>query len=523
MKRPDFLTMFFIALGVVFVAVVAVRIRSYQIEDELMLGSERTATSAGALDAIDSPRPPTEEAPLPAGDAPPAGTKRPAAPDYGEIPLLEPSARIPVARPTATAAPPIALDPAPPPAAAVAAPAATKAAAAPPRSVNVQPRAQQPTQQSSQQPTQQSSSNKPPEPSTEPKDTTSDSTPPQLASIIFAPPQVADGEETMLVVEAMDDLSGVRSISGTITAPSGAVQGFACQREGDTNRYVARVMVPKDAAEGVWSVSYLNLMDNASNAAALTVARGALPATASFRVVSSRPDSQGPSLEAVWLDRRSMRGGEKNIVFVRANDDKAGVNLVSGIFQNPSRVARVGFVCRTTGDGLWTCELNAPACADCGEWQLEQVQMQDKANNMTTLRAAQSAVVAAVRLDIASEACDSTPPALQSISLDKQVVSNIEQSTINVTVSLTDDACGVLSVSGQATGPQSTTGTPPRLYFSFSPSNDPATWTARLVVPRLAAKGAWRVSFLQVLDRGQNLKTYTQNDPLLAGITFMVD
>ena len=265
-------------------------------------------------------------------------------------------------------------------------------------------------------------------------------------------------------------------------------------------------------------------MDNASNTAALTLARGGLPPTARFRVVSTRPDSEGPSLEAVWLDRRSMRGGEKNLIFVRAHDDRAGVNLVSGIFQSPSRVARVGFVCRTSGDGLWTCELSAPSCADCGEWHLEQLQMQDKANNMTTLRAAQSPLVSAVRLDISSEACDSTPPALQSIALDTPVVSNAQQSTITVTVTLTDDACGVLSVSGQATGPPSPSGgAPPRLYFSFTPSSDPATWTAKLIIPRLAAKGTWRVSFLQVLDRGQNLKTYTPNDPVLAGITFIVD
>lgn len=511
-KRPDFLTVFFIALGVVFVAAVAVRIRSYQIEDELMLGSDRRAASAPSdPDAIDARRPSAAE-PMPSGATPTPAT-RTAPTEYGEIPLLEPSARIPFAQPNATSPPQIGLALATPGPPRVAVPVTAKVAAVPPRSAHVKPPQQSP----------QSSSNKPPAPADEPKDATSDSTPPQLASLNFVPPQVADGEETLLLVEASDDLSGVRSVSGTITAPSGAVQGFACQREGDTNRYIARVMVPKDAAEGVWSVSYLNLMDHASNAAALTVARGALPATASFRVVSSRPDSQGPSLEAVWLDRRSMRGGEKNLVFVRASDDRAGVNLVSGIFQSPSRVARVGFVCRTTGEGLWTCELHAPACADCGEWQLEQVQMQDKANNMTTLRAGQSPVVAAVRLDIASEACDSTPPALQSIALDRQVVSNIEQSAINITVSLTDDACGVLSVSGQATGPQGTTGTPPRLYFSFSPSSDPATWTAKLLVPRLAAKGAWRVSFLQVLDRGQNLKTYTANDPLLGGTSFVVE
>ena len=341
-------------------------------------------------------------------------------------------------------------------------------------------------------------------------------------SIEFVPPQIADGEQTLLVVHAADDLSGLRSVSGTIIAPSGAVQGFAAQRDGEGGRYVARVIVPRDAAEGVWSVNYLNLTDNASNAAALTAARGGLPPGASFRVVSSRPDSEGPTLQAVWLDRRAMRGGEKNLVYVRAHDDKTGVNLVSGIFQSPSRAARVGFVCRGGGETLWTCELTAPACADCGEWQLEQLQMQDKANNMTTLRASTSEMIAAVRVDVLSDFCDSTPPAMQSIVLDPTAVSNADQSTIVVTVRLSDDACGVLSVSGQATGPQ-TSGIPPRLYFSFTPGGDPHTWVGRLMVPRLASKGLWRISFVQVLDRGQNLKTYTQNDPLLAPATFQVE
>ena len=109
-----------------------------------------------------------------------------------------------------------------------------------------------------------------------------------------------------------------------------------------------------------------------------------------------------------------------------------------------------------------------------------------------------------------------------AVALDRPAVSNVEQSTINITARLSDDACGVLSVSGQATGPQ-TSGVPPRLYFSFTAAGDPQTWTGKIIVPRLAAKGVWKVSFLQVLDRGQNLKTYTANDPLLAGVNFLVD
>ena len=263
----------------------------------------------------------------------------------------------------------------------------------------------------------------------DPNDPSSDTQPPRLIAISFTPPQVHDGEETLLAVQAADDLSGVRSISGTIAAPSGAVQGFACQRELDTDRYVARITVPKDAAEGVWHVNYLSLIDNASNAATISGAQGGLPPTASFRVVSSTSDSQGPQLKAIWLDRLAMKAGEKNTIFVDADDDKSGVNLVSGVFISPAKYARIGFVCRP-GTGAWECELSTPTCIDCGDWQLEQVQLQDKANNMTTIRT-DNPVVAAVRVNITSDRCDSTPPTLQAIVLDRTVVSNVQDSVIS--------------------------------------------------------------------------------------------
>lgn len=528
MKRPGFLPTFFVALGIVFTIAVILRIRSYRTADENDTTTTRATTT---LTEAVMPVPAMNETTTLVND-PLAMTEGSApAADFDPPPLLDDPAPFLVSQPSATAPAAIGsvvLMPQPRPSARpVSAPSsprtATKAKSTPPPRDSRSAASQQAQQQ------QPSRSNADPssEPGGEPvkeDDPTSDSEAPRLATISFNPPQVADGEETMLIVDAIDDLSGIRSVSGTILAPSGAVQGFAAQREGATNRYIARVLVPKDAAEGLWSVNYLNLMDNASNAAALTSARGTLPPSASFRVLSSRPDSEGPSLQAVWIDRRAMKGGEKNLVFVRATDDNSGVHLVSGIFHSPSRQARVGFVCRGGGsDAMWTCELSAPPCADCGEWRLEQLQMQDKANNMTTLRAAQSEMVAAVSVDISSELCDATPPTVQTILLDTPMVSNAEQSAIGVTVTLGDDACGVLSVSGQASGPPPTTGAPPRLYFSFTPAGDPSTWTGKLVVPKLASKGMWRISFLQVLDRGQNLKTYTQNDPILAGATFVVE
>jgi hypothetical protein len=354
-----------------------------------------------------------------------------------------------------------------------------------------------------------------------PDDPNSDNTPPQVQLVEFNPQQVRDGEVTVLTITAMDNLSGVRSISGTIVSPTGALTGFACQREPDTNRFSTRVAVPKDAAEGTWNVSYISLSDNASNSTQVTYVPPNVPAGASFRVTSSRPDSAGPSLKAVWLDKPSIRAGEKTTVSVQADDDKAGVKVVSGIFVSPSKHARIGFNCQP-GDGLnWRCGFNPPACLDCGTWQLEQMQLQDNANNTTTIRG-DNPIVSAVKIDIFGDNCDSTTPTMQTIALDRNSISNATATSITVTVVASDNLCGVGSVSGHATGP-SRPGSVSRVYFALNPSGDGQSWSGPMNIPEKAPKGVWTVTWVQVLDKGFNLKAYAQGDPILGTATFRVE
>lgn len=348
----------------------------------------------------------------------------------------------------------------------------------------------------------------------------SDLVPPQLVGVDFVPGTVQDGESTVLAVTAQDNLSGVRSISGVISSPSGTVQGFACQREGDTSRFVTRVSVPKESAAGLWTLKYLTLTDNASNSVNLNAAQGALPASASFRVVASTSDTAAPSLRSVRLDRPAMRAGDRNTVFVEAEDDKTGISIVSGVFVSPGKQARLAFGCRPGSTGIWECPLTPPACLDCGLWRLEQLQLQDKANNMATLRA-DNPILGPVVVDISGNACDANPPALSMLALDPLVVSNAEGGTIQVRATIADEGCGVASLSGQAV-PQGNVGGQ-HAYFSMQPAGDGRSFVGMLTVQKMAAKGTWTIAWLQALDKGHNLKAYAATDPIVSRVSFRVE
>lgn len=518
-RKLPFLPVFFIALGIVFAIAVVLRLRSYQpaVAREAA-GALASPSTSGAV-----PRSTARSVPLDivheAAPAPPAQTttaRRTRREVEFERLLRAQSATGSLSIPSS----PKAVASVRPPAPAVASvstrpgPSVRPPAPAPPG------RAPQTTATASvTRPAVRTTEPTPSETRRDPpKDPTSDTTPPQLISVDFNPPQIHDGEETVLSVVATDDLSGVRVISGTIGTPTGGLQGFALQREGQSTRYVTRIAVPKDAPEGLWKISYLSLSDNAGNTATLSANQGTL-ASNGFRVVSSRSDTKPPTLRAVWLDRVAMRGGEKNIVYVQADDEGTGVNLISGVFQSPSKFARIGFGCRA-GENGWQCDFVPPASADCGEWKLEQIQLQDKANNMSTTRS-DNPLIAAVRVNMGGNDCDSQPPTMQSIVLDRNVVSNVEKSTITVTATVSDDMSGVASMSGQITGPSSPKGTP-RLYFSLTAAGDPNTWVGQIIVPTLAAKGQWEIAWIQILDKANNLKTYSRSDPVLHNAVFKV-
>lgn len=345
------------------------------------------------------------------------------------------------------------------------------------------------------------------------KDPSTDTTPPQVTAVAFDPIQIHDGDSASVIVMAMDDLSGIRGISGTVTSPTGkALQGFACQREApESNRYIGRVTIPKDAEEGMWHINFLNISDNASNGLTLAYAQAPVLQAAQLQVTSSRSDKTPPTVKAAWIDRRAMRAGEKNTLFVQAQDDKSGVNLVSGVFLSPHQHARIGVACRSGDGDLFTCEFTMPACLDCGDWQLEQIQLQDKASNMTAVTAGASDVIKGVIVNIMGDSCDEAAPVLQSVIMEtNQVPSPPQGTTVDVRVSVIDDGCGVASVSGQVIGPSGGNG----LFFAFSPAGDP-NWVGRMPIPRLAGKGVWKINWLQVMDKGNNLRVYYASDPLL--------
>jgi len=359
-----------------------------------------------------------------------------------------------------------------------------------------------------------------------PDDPDSDRRLPTLQFLRFEPAEIPDGGTSTLSIGTSDDLSGVKSVFGTVRSPGeAAVVTFAGEETGGQGTFSARVTIPRQAETGGWYVATLQIVDRAGNWLNLAYNRTSVPAGGTLRVVSESSDSAPPVIHSLAVRDATLDAGQMNKLIVSVEDEGSGVASVTGSIQSPSRSALVPFSCQANVEaGTWEADLPIPANADCGAWTVAHVRAADKANN-TVVLAAGTPVVDAVKFVVSGGgACDAEPPLVDSVTLSPTVVSNTVATEVVVTVVAHDAASGVGSLSGRIDGPVAANGQFPRVFFAAepNPSRPDAPLTATVAVPPFAAKGTWKVTVIQILDKARNLRTYRDTDAPLAGASFEV-
>jgi hypothetical protein len=363
-------------------------------------------------------------------------------------------------------------------------------------------------------------------PAAPPDDPASDHHPPVLQFLRFDPPEIRDGATAILSVGATDDLSGVKSVFGTIRSPSeGAVLMFVAQDAGGTGVFTASVTIPKKAETGIWFVGTVQIVDKADNPLNVAYLKSSMPPGGTLRVVSAESDSTPPTVHSVSIEKGTVNGGEKNHITVDVDDDNSGVGTVTGTFQSPSKSAFIPFTCIPSSEGVWAGDVLVPANADCGAWTLKQLRVTDKANNAAVLSAESPELSGAGFVVSGGGGCDPDPPVLDAINIQPSTVSNATPTIVTLTITAHDDGSGVASLTGRIEGPASANGPAPRQYFSSKPDprNPNAPMIAQITMPATAAKGIWRVTVIELTDKANNMHAYNTSDPVLADAIITVE
>jgi hypothetical protein len=359
-------------------------------------------------------------------------------------------------------------------------------------------------------------------------DRDTDRVPPVLDGLSFDPSQIDDGNPVRLLIRVHDELAGIRTVTGNIRSPSAraAFSFEATQADPNGSLYVATINIPSRAETGTWYVAYLYVPDRADNSLILSYTAATAPPGGTFTVASRESDSTPPVIHDIILTSASITGGEHNHMRVDIEDDASGVASIVGSFKSPSGAALIPFICRLIPDTqTWEGDVIVPQSADCGRWTINQVLATDKAGNAAVLQNPNPAIEH-ISFQVVGSNCDDTAPVLDAFSMAPTTVSNESASEIIVTASVSDSGSGATSMTGWATGPPATNGVTPKVLFACvpsTPSEPGSAWSGKIIVPQYAAKGTWRITRVRLQDRAQNMRDYTQADPIIANASFAVE
>jgi len=227
-------------------------------------------------------------------------------------------------------------------------------------------------------------------------------------------------------------------------------------------------------------------------------------------------DTEPPTLVDIQFTPSEIHDGGESGVTMTVTDNLSGVRVVSGSIRSPGSGATLGFTGQRQGTAdTWAARVGMPIHAEEGVWYVNQVRLQDNANNINWITWTASSAPSGARLSVVSSEADSLPPNITSISVDRPNLDRGEKNTVHVGV--TDDNSGVGAVYGMFTSPNGTA----NITFHCREER-PGTWVGDVLLPADADCGEWKLRYVAATDKANNRVTLDANDERVKGVTFFL-
>ena len=230
---------------------------------------------------------------------------------------------------------------------------------------------------------------------------TPDQSPPRL-SWLGVDPQVADntaGPTVVNVYVGALDASPVVSVKAHMHGPQGFSRELSLTpgAQGGFESH-GTATLPAGSPTGIYAIDHLTLVDSQGNTAEVSEAEIEAGQYPRDLEVYAGPDSEGPALEAFSISPINVdtsTGAATVTLRAKATDALSGVDEVGPSFDIPSQEpSKVFFPAGTATawggsaarvhDGEWVAEIQLPHHAAQGNYELNAIQLHDRAGNFTT-------------------------------------------------------------------------------------------------------------------------------------------
>ncbi len=324
----------------------------------------------------------------------------------------------------------------------------------------------------------------------------------------------------------------------------------------------ATVTIPQFSEAGLWTVVSVNVYDNAENELSMNTAQLTAAGFPTSINVISNPDVTPPTLLGLSFSPASVNttsAPQAVTLILNLADSPAGVvfpggsqlrfdcEIVSPSGKQTQWLSSDEFklVSGTPQAGSWAGIFTMPQYSEPGTWTIQQLFLQDAANNSENLTgAAITALGFSPTVTVSDSSPDLTPPVLTNFTLAPQVLdTSIGPQTVVASLQATDNPAGVsfAPTAGDITffyGPFVVNPTNTLTLYTFCNQSagtpQHGTWQCNITMPAFSAAGAWTVSSVNLKDADNNTVSYTTAqlkalgfptvitvEPLTAGAVFL--
>ena len=220
-----------------------------------------------------------------------------------------------------------------------------------------------------------------------------DTTPPFAKAITLTPEALntsSGAQNVVVAVDASDDLSGVASLSATLSSGSQHHEAAATLTTGNSleGTWTATIQIPQWSHQGVWQLS-IHTADQVGNEAQLTPTELGEKHLPSSIEQTGEEDSTPPVIEGCSVSPNTVEtSSHPALVKVRLNasDLQSGMALAEARFvsHGGQELAAVGTLVAGTGlNGEWQIPFEFPQYSEHGAWRL-QLEVWDAFGNKRT-------------------------------------------------------------------------------------------------------------------------------------------
>ncbi len=334
--------------------------------------------------------------------------------------------------------------------------------------------------------------------------------------------------------------------------------------------FQAELVLPQYSEAGIWKLSNISISDkinNYNNYSSWNNFEGLNMANIATEILNEATvfDASAPTIESLEMSPAKVNttdGEQKVLITMHLKDDLTGISSVYFNFTSPSgnNSKSAGFsfnqydetytisglsypyepknalLSGTSTDGVFQIELILPQYSEAGIWKLSNIQVADKISNYSNYSSWNNFGGLSIATEILNEAVasDSGAPTLESLEfLPATVDTSTGNKKVVVKMHLIDDNTGVSSANLSFTSPSGGSSLMAGFYFNaftgeypinsmtypYEPTNALVSgssadgiFQAELVFPPSSEIGDWKLSSINISDKINNNRYYSQWD-----------